>query len=112
MSSVGHKRYEALKYIAGNPQCDSKISGLDGYIVEDLLINKMVNGYKSNELGSGPEPVIYSLQILPKGTEFLETYSKFGRLGKFLKSNWIVTIFGGLTVLVVGHYLIEYLKNL
>jgi hypothetical protein len=112
MSSVQRKKYEALKYISDNPQCFSKSAGLDGYIVEELLLNNMINGNKSNELGNGDEPRIDRLQILPKGSEFLESYSRFSGLRGFIINPWLVSIISGLAVVSVGYYIVEYLKTL
>lgn len=112
MSSVQQKRYEALMFISKNPQCYSLKENLDGYIVEELLLDGFVCGNKSNELGRGDEPVIDRLQILPKGSEFLESYSKFPRIRKLFNNNWVVAIVSGLIVLTSGYYIVEYLKTL
>ncbi|GAD02160.1 hypothetical protein AALB_2240 [Agarivorans albus MKT 106] len=63
-------------------------------------------------MGHGDEPVFDRLQILPKGQEFLESFSNFSKFSRFVNSNWTIAIFSGLVVAVLGYYLVEYLKNL
>ncbi|MCL1140263.1 hypothetical protein [Shewanella pneumatophori] len=105
MTTVNRERLNTLKYIQENPQSSTDSEKVCGYIIDDLFNSELVFGYRSNELGRGPEPIYHRLQITTKGREFIEKQGLSIKLSAMIQNPYLV----GITCTVIGGLILAFI---